>query len=148
MSFASFFKRKHKEKEDNNLAVIGIPTNVKHGIHVTINSEGILTGLPSAWMKQIDSQITKDEQKENPLVVKQVLQYYNYSNKKGNQDGQVYKHIVTEEDIDEESKQIDMYMHSRDAHTSKDSILSETDESSIADKKNENCNRYCISIVF
>ncbi|KAG5882642.1 hypothetical protein JTB14_025115 [Gonioctena quinquepunctata] len=130
MSFSSFFRRK-PAREENNIAVIGTPTNVNHDIHVTINEKGILTGLPSAWMRQIGTQITKDEQLENPLVVKQVLQYYNYSIKKGNANGQEYKHIVTEKDIVEESKQIDLYMHSKDAHKSKDSILSgESDNSS------------------
>lgn len=125
MSFNFFFKRRHTREENNTAAVIGKPTNVNHDIHVTVNKEGILEGLPSAWMRQIGTQITKDEQKENPLVVKQVLQYYNYSIKKGNENGQEYKHIVTEKDIVEESKQIDLYMHSRDAHKSKDSGLAD-----------------------
>lgn len=125
MSFNFFFKRRHTREENNTAAVIGTPTNVNHDIHVTVNKEGILEGLPSAWMRQIGTQITKDEQKENPLVVKQVLQYYNYSIKKGYENGQEYKHIVTERDIVEESKQIDLYMHSRDAHKSKDSDLSD-----------------------
>ncbi|CAG9817131.1 unnamed protein product [Phaedon cochleariae] len=131
MSFSSLFKsskRKHHPVEENNIAVIGAPTNVNHDIHVTVNDQGHLTGLPSAWVRQIGTQITEDEQSKNPLVVKQVLQYYNYSIKKGNQDGQEYKHIVTEKDIVEESKEIDNFSHSKDAHKSKDSILSEHSE--------------------
>ncbi|XP_023015936.2 p21 (RAC1) activated kinase 3 [Leptinotarsa decemlineata] len=129
MSFSAFFKRK-PAREENNIAIIGTPTNVNHDIHVTVNEKGILTGLPSAWMRQIGTQITKDEQLENPQIVKQVLQYYNYSIKKGNENVQEYKHIVTEKDIVEESKQIDLYMHSKDAHKSKESILSgKSDES-------------------
>nr|CAI5826324.1 unnamed protein product [Callosobruchus analis] len=121
MSF--LFKRKPR-REENNIAVIGAPTNVNHDIHVTVSVDGILTGLPSSWMRQIGTQITKDEQKENPLVVKQVLQYYNYSIKKNIQEGQEYKHIITEDDIHEESKQIDLYTQSKDAHKSSDSTLS------------------------
>lgn len=121
MNFSSFFKRK-LHKEENNIAVIGTPTNVNHDIHVTVDEKGLLTGLPSAWMRQIGTQITKDEQRENPLVVKQVLKYYNFSIKKGNEDRPEFKHIITERDIVEESKQIDLYTQSKDAHKSKDSL--------------------------
>ncbi|KAJ8982337.1 hypothetical protein NQ317_009453 [Molorchus minor] len=138
MSFNFFFKKRHNREENNSATVIGTPTNVNHDIHVTVNADGILEGLPSAWMRQIGTQITKDEQQENPLVVKQVLQYYNYSIKKVNENGQDYKHIVTEKDIVEESKEIDNYMHSRKAHKSKDSNLS--DESDRSDEQVEQAN--------
>ncbi|XP_072384989.1 serine/threonine-protein kinase PAK 1 [Diabrotica undecimpunctata] len=118
----NFLFRKKQHKEEPNIAVIGTPTNVNHDIHVTVNDEGKLTGLPSAWMRQIGTQITKDEQRENPLVVKQVLQYYNFSIKKGNEERAEFKHIVTERDLVEESKQIDLYTLSKDAHKSKDSL--------------------------
>ncbi|CAH2016423.1 unnamed protein product, partial [Acanthoscelides obtectus] len=108
----------------NNIAVIGAPTNVNHDIHVTVSVDGILTGLPSSWMRQIGTQITKDEQKENPLVVKQ--------------EGQEYKHIITEDDIHEESKQIDLYTQSKDAHKSSDSALSSEEGSIENGSKEEN----------
>lgn len=125
MSF--LFQR--KPKEGPKVAVIGAPTNVNHDIHVTVNEQGLLTGLPSAWMRQIGTQITKDEQRENPLVVKQVLQFYNFSIKRGNEERPEFKHIVTEKDIVEESKLIDLFTHSKDAHKSKDS-LSDSEKSS------------------
>lgn len=106
MSF--LFPRPKKKKEETNITNIGAPTNVNRVIHVTIDDKGILKGLPSSWLNQIGGQITKDEQKENPLVVKQVLQYYNYTIKKGNEDGQEFKPLLTEKDIDEESKKIDL----------------------------------------
>lgn len=107
MSFL-FPRPKRKQKEDTNITNIGAPTNVNRVIHVTIDDKGILKGLPSSWLNQIGGQITKDEQIENPLVVKQVLQYYNYTIKKVNEDDQEFKPIVTEKDIVEESKRIDL----------------------------------------
>lgn len=107
MSFL-FPRPKRKQKEETNITNIGAPTNVNRVIHVTIDDKGILKGLPSSWLNQIGGQITKDEQIENPLVVKQVLQYYNYTIKKVNEDGQEFKPIVTEKDIVEESKRIDL----------------------------------------
>nr|CAH7717424.1 unnamed protein product [Callosobruchus chinensis] len=146
MSF--LFKRKPR-REENNIAVIGAPTNVNHDIHVTVSVDGILTGLPSSWMRQIGTQITKDEQKENPLVVKQVLQYYNYSIKKNIQEGQEYKHIITEDDIHEESKQIDLYTQSKDAHKSSDSTLS-SEEGSLENGSEEDrdINRYLDNFTY
>lgn len=107
MSFL-FPRPKRKHKEEPNITNIGAPTNVNRVIHVTVDDKGILKGLPCSWLNQIGGQITKDEQIENPLVVKQVLQYYNYTIKKGNEDDQEFKPIVTEKDIDEESKRIDL----------------------------------------
>ncbi|XP_060527093.1 serine/threonine-protein kinase PAK 1 [Cylas formicarius] len=125
MSFYSMFKKKKHREEYNTAAVIGKPTNVNHDIHVTVTEEGVLEGLPSSWVRQIGTQITKAEQNENPEVVKKVLQYYNFSVKKQNHAAQEIKHIFTENDIAEESKQIDLYMKSKDAHKSKDSNLSD-----------------------
>lgn len=130
MNFLFPRPRRKQNREENSITNIGAPTNVNRVIHVTVDDNGILKGLPSAWMNQIGTQITKDEQIENPLVVKQVLQYYNYSIKKGTEDVQGFKHIITEEDIDEESKQIDLYMQSKDAHKSKDSNLSDDSNTS------------------
>lgn len=120
MSFL-FPRPKRKQKEENNITNIGAPTNVNRVIHVTIDDKGILKGLPDSWLNQIGGQITKDEQIENPLVVKQVLQYYNYTIKKVNADVQEFKPIVTEKDIDEESKRIDLiYPQDANKHTNYD----------------------------
>ncbi|KAF7280358.1 p21 (RAC1) activated kinase 3 [Rhynchophorus ferrugineus] len=124
------FKRK-KARDEPTAAVIGNPTNVNHDIHVIVDSDGLLKGLPSSWVRQIGTQITKAEQNENPEVVKKVLQYYNYSVKKQGAQGPDIKHIYTQKDIDEESKEIDMYLKSKDAHKSKDSNLSDDSDKSL-----------------
>lgn len=116
-------KGRELDRDINSVAVIGIPTNVNHDIHVSVDAFGNLDGLPSAWLRQIGTQITKDEQKNNPEAVRQAVKYYNYSMKK--QEKGEMKHIITEKDIDEESKEIDQYMKSKDAHKSKDSDLSD-----------------------
>lgn len=122
MSFAKIFKRNKQREEYVGASVIGKPTNVNHDIHVWTNKKtGQLEGLPSAWIRQIGNQITKDEQNRDPTAVYMAVKYYNYSIKK-KEEGEPFKQIMTEEDIDEESKQIDNYMHSKDAHKSQDLI--------------------------
>lgn len=122
----NIFKKRNKQREViSSVAVIGQPTNVNHDIHVSVDKDGNLAGLPSAWLRQIGTQITKDEQETNPLAVKQAVRYYNYSMKK-QEKGEV-KHILTEKAIEEESEEIDMYMNSKDAHKSKDSGLDEAE---------------------
>lgn len=129
-----FNRKKNKQREETTAAIIGKPTNVNHDIHVTVTSDGILEGLPSSWVRQIGTQITKAEQHENPEVVKKVLQYYNFSVKKHGAQPAEIKHIFTEKDIDEESKEMDLYMKSKDAHKSKDSDLSgDSNKSSISE---------------
>lgn len=104
-------------------SVIGKPTNVNHDIHVRKNEQtGQLEGLPSAWIRQIGNQITQDEQNRDPTAVFMAVKYYNYSIKKKEEGGEVFKQIMTEEDIDEESKEIDNFMNSKDAHKSQDLI--------------------------
>ncbi|KAJ3641543.1 hypothetical protein Zmor_028046 [Zophobas morio] len=119
MSF--LFKKRRPKEEHHSVAVIGQPTNVNHDIHVSVDAEGNLAGLPSSWLRQIGTQITKDEQANNPMAVRQAVKYYNYSMKK-QEKGEI-KHILTEKIIAEESKEIDQYMNSKDAHKSKDSGL-------------------------
>lgn len=122
MSFANKIFKRNKPKEDFvSASVIGKPTNVNHDIHVIKNEEtGQLEGLPSAWIRQIGNQISKDEQSRDPTAVYMAVKYYNYSIKKNEGGGEVIKHIMTEDDIDEESKQIDNFMNSKDAHKSHD----------------------------
>lgn len=123
MSLAKIFKRSKPPREEyTGASVIGKPTNVIHDIHVCKNAEtGQLEGLPSAWIRQIGNQITKDEQNRDPTAVYMAVKYYNYSIKK-KEEGEPFKQIMTEEDIDEESKEIDDYMKSKDAHKSQDLI--------------------------
>lgn len=142
MSLLDLFRRK-KNREEPTAAIIGklpsissrftpgrvfffagTPTNVNHDIHVSVTEDGSLEGLPVSWIRQIGTQITKAEQNQNPEVVKKVLQYYNFSVKKHGVQGQEIKHIFTERDIAEESKEMDLYMKSKDAHKSKESNIS------------------------
>ncbi|KAL1514301.1 hypothetical protein ABEB36_003580 [Hypothenemus hampei] len=127
MSFVNNLFKRRKHREETTAAIIGTPTNVNHDIHVSVTKDGVLEGLPSSWLRQMGTQITKDEQNQNPEVVKKVLQYYNFSVKKHGGQAQEVKHIFTEQDIAEESKEIDLYMKSKDAHKSKDSNLSSDD---------------------
>lgn len=120
MSF-SLFKRKTREREEHPAAaVIGIPTNVIHDIHVVRDVTGALIGLPSAWQKQIASQLTEAEQRHNPELVKKVVNYYNFT--KDKPENTEFKQIVTEKDIIDESKEIDEYMNSKDAHKSRETL--------------------------
>ncbi|ENN75262.1 serine/threonine-protein kinase PAK 2 [Dendroctonus ponderosae] len=123
MSLRDLFRRK-KTREEPTAAIIGTPTNVNHDIHVSVTEDGSLEGLPVSWIRQIGTQITKAEQNQNPEVVKKVLQFYNFSVKKHGVQGQEIKHIFTERDIAEESKEMDLYMKSKDAHKSKESNIS------------------------
>lgn len=60
------FSRKEK-KGEQTISEIGLPTNVVRGIHVSKNQvTGDLEGLPKAWTKLLKTQITEDEQAENP----------------------------------------------------------------------------------
>ncbi|CAB3379256.1 Hypothetical predicted protein [Cloeon dipterum] len=87
---------------------IGIPTNVNRGIHVKRNEEtGKLEGLPSEWMCLLNTQITKAEQDENPDAAIQALKYYNYSIKKKPSNNNMFKPIITEKAIPDESDEIE-----------------------------------------
>lgn len=65
------------EKNSPQLAA-SIPTGFKHINHVTYDSEaGGFKGLPEQWAKLLGaSNISKDEMKENPTVVLNVLKFY------------------------------------------------------------------------
>jgi p21-activated kinase 1 len=62
-----FSRGKDKNKENQTITEIGLPTNVVRGIHVSKNQQtGDLEGLPKAWTRLLKSTITEDEQAENP----------------------------------------------------------------------------------
>lgn len=64
------FSRK-RDKENQTINEIGLPTNVVRGIHVSKNQlTGDLEGLPKAWTRLLKSTITEDEQAENPSAGK------------------------------------------------------------------------------
>ena len=61
------FGREKNNKEPPKVNVIGLPTNVVRGIHVSKNLEtGDLEGLPKQWQKLLKNLITEDERTENP----------------------------------------------------------------------------------
>lgn len=115
-SFKGWFSKKSQISE------IGMPTNFTQHIHVSRNLiTGDLEGLPPAWLRQLNSQITQDEQNQNPDAAYQAVKFYNYSiKKKDNAD--VFKPFFTEQTIHEESEEIDKYVNLKSAHKSQDSL--------------------------
>lgn len=135
----SWFKSSPKSPQNEQISSIGLPTNFTRHVHVTKNDQGDLEGLPSSWMRQMNTLITQDEQKENPDAVYQAVKFYNYSIKKGNQPD-VFKPFITEEAIHEESKEIDKYLDLKTAHKSQDSLGESIDTSSNADSSTSDDN--------
>lgn len=82
------------------------------------------TGLPKAWIRIMNSQITPDEQQKNPDAAYQALKFYNFSIKKREPAEVLFKPFITEEDIAEESKQIANYVNLKSTHKSQDSLSS------------------------
>lgn len=83
------------------------------------------TGLPKAWLRIMNSQITQDEQQKNPDAAYQALKFYNFSISMKKRDGPgeaVFKPFVTEADIEDESKDLDNYVNLGVVHTSQDSF--------------------------
>lgn len=53
-------KDKHAKESERQISEIGMPTNVVHDIHVGKNvATGELEGLPKAWVRIMNSQITQ-----------------------------------------------------------------------------------------
>lgn len=126
MNIARIF-RKNPHRDENGPSVIGHPTNVMHDIHVSKNKEtGQLEGLPLAWQRQIGNLFTQAERNNNPDALIHAVKYYNYSMKK--KEPEPFKPFLTEEDIDEESEAIDLYMNSDDAHQSRECLTSNVKE--------------------
>lgn len=83
------------------------------------------TGLPKAWLRIMNSQITQDEQQKNPDAAYQALKFYNFSISMKKRDGPteaIFKPFVTEADIEDESKELSNYVNLGQAHTSQDSF--------------------------
>lgn len=113
MSFTKWFKKKEQISE------IGAPTNFQRHFHVSRNQEtGDLEGLPTPWVRLMNTQITRDEQDKNPDAAYHAVKYYNYSIKKKEQE--VFKPFITEDVIHEESKEIDNYVNYKNKHKSQD----------------------------
>ncbi|XP_030376044.1 serine/threonine-protein kinase PAK 2 [Scaptodrosophila lebanonensis] len=113
MSFTKWFKKKEQISE------IGEPTNFQRHFHVSRNQEtGDLEGLPAPWLRLMNTQITRDEQDKNPDAAYHAVKYYNYSIKK--KENEVFKPLITELVIHEESKEIDNYLNYKNKHKSQD----------------------------
>lgn len=130
--FKIFTKKTATKESDRQISTIGLPTNVVHDIHVSKNDmTGDLEGLPKAWLKIMNLQITQDEQHQNPDAAYQAVRFYNYSIKKKD-NTEPFKPFITEEAIHEESEEIDKYVNLKSAHKSLDS-LGESSEDSYPD---------------
>lgn len=73
----------------------------------------------------MNAQITKDEQKKNPDAAYQALKFYNFQidqKKREEKTEGVFKPLVTERDIEDESKDLDDYVKLGDVHKSQDSF--------------------------
>lgn len=124
-------KKSHAKESDRHISEIGMPTNVVHDIHVGKNvTTGELEGLPKAWLRIMNSQITQDEQHKNPDAAYQAVRFYNYSIKKkdGNTDAP-FKPFITEEAIHEESEEIAKYVNLKSTHKSQDSLGESSEDS-------------------
>lgn len=129
MSFGFNKLFKKSQKDNGQISQIGLPTNVVHDIHVSKNMlTGNLEGLPKTWLKIMNTQITQDEQNNNPDAAYQAVKFYNYSIKKKDVN-EPFKPFITEEAIHEESEQIDKYVDMNMAHKSQDSLPDTLEES-------------------
>ncbi|XP_022661410.1 serine/threonine-protein kinase PAK 1-like isoform X2 [Varroa destructor] len=81
-------KHKHKHGAEPAQITISKPTNFAHKMHVGFDPiTGEFTGLPSAWMKLLQtSNISKREQETNPQAVIDALNFYD--NQKLSESGQ------------------------------------------------------------
>lgn len=112
LSITKLFSKKRNTPVEV-VSEIGLPTNVSHKFHVSKNVvTGQLEGLPDRWIQELDKQITKSEQNENPAAALQAIKFYNYSIKKKPQE-EVFKPFVTERLIAEESQEIDKILNKK-----------------------------------
>lgn len=123
--FGKLFSKKQYPK-DERVTEIGMPTNVKQHIHVSMNSEtGMLEGLPSSWLRQLNAQISPSEQKENPNAAIQAVAFHNFHVlKKEQAENEPCKPIVTEEAITKEGLEMKKFLAKKNAHQSQDSDIS------------------------
>lgn len=123
--FGKLFSKKNHRERDERATEIGMPTNVKQHIHVSKNSEtGMLEGLPSSWLKLLNTQITPAEQNENPDAAIQAVKFHMYTIKKEKAQDEPFKPFVTQEVITEEDIEIEKLLDHKNAHQSQDSDLS------------------------
>ncbi|EFO82503.1 CRE-PAK-1 protein [Caenorhabditis remanei] len=80
-----FMKKNKDKKEAAEKPVISRPSNFEHTIHVGYDPKtGEFTGMPEAWARLLtDSQISKQEQQQNPQAVLDALKYYTQGESSG-----------------------------------------------------------------
>ncbi|PAV61573.1 hypothetical protein WR25_03125 isoform I [Diploscapter pachys] len=73
-----FLKKNKDKKEAAEKPIISKPSNFEHTVHVGYDpATGEFTGMPAAWARLLmDSQISKQEQMNNPQAVLDALKYY------------------------------------------------------------------------
>ncbi|TKR81902.1 hypothetical protein L596_015699 [Steinernema carpocapsae] len=75
----TFGSKKSKEKDKSSeKPVISLPSNFEHTVHVGYDPKtGEFTGMPKQWAVLLqNSQISKQEQQQNPQAVLDALKYY------------------------------------------------------------------------
>lgn len=75
----TFGGKKNKEKERaSDKPVISLPSNFEHTVHVGYDPQtGEFTGMPPMWAQLLQtSQISKQEQQQNPQAVLDALKYF------------------------------------------------------------------------
>lgn len=131
--FKGFFKKSQTKHDQQQISDIGLPTNVVHDVHVSKNQvTGDLEGLPKAWQRIMNAQITVAEQTKNPDAAYQAVKFYNYSIKKKD-NTEPFKPFITEQAIVEESEEIEKYLDLKQAHKSIDSLGESSGDSSSND---------------
>lgn len=74
---SKFFGSSKEKNKSSEISVIGRPTDVVRGIHVSKNKEtGDLEGLPKQWQRLLKNLITEDERSENPDAGLYISQSY------------------------------------------------------------------------
>lgn len=115
MSGISKIKLFRRTRQTDEGPKIGMPTDVRRVYHVTKNAQGIIEGFPQPWIRDLDSQVTKQEQEQNPDAAAQAVLYYNYLIARKND--QPYKQLVTEEAAAQESNEIINILHPEEKKT-------------------------------
>lgn len=123
--FGKLFAKKQPREKEERVTDIGMPTDVKQHIHVSKNSEtGMLEGLPTSWLRLLNTQITPAEQNENPDAAIQAVKFHMYTIKNQKAPDEPFKPFLTDEAITEENKEIEKLLDHKNAHQSQDSDLS------------------------
>lgn len=115
---------RRSERSPQLASDIGFPTDVRQHVHVSKNHlTGDLEGLPAAWKRLVDTQISPAEQHDHPDAAYQAVKFYNYSIKK-KETIEPFKQILTEEAFCEESRRIDQLLDDKHAREQRSSDAS------------------------